>query len=296
MKKNFTLKKIIRKKENWLIMAMFGLLFVFGCYEFKVVNQPTTAYSNNSFDVDIVMTEDDDPYNSWTEENGDLTETGLFGVLLPIGWTVEDSIMVTYVAADSLFEDEVWKKPSMDHSASYYLAYNEGQTTMLNDSTGTPPDGYYWWGATTTVPIDMAFFDSLYYTLTILTDTATGDFFLQYVAGDADYWGRMPFDPLVQTDPLPINVISNVGVNEILKDAALNVYPNPTYGYLTIDITGYEGKPVDMMMYDLRGAQIMTRQITNAQTTLDLVDLKAGVYVIRLEAEGEVVTRKFVKN
>ncbi len=65
---------------------------------------------------------------------------------------------------------------------------------------------------------------------------------------------------------------------------------------MTIDIAGYNGKQVDMMMYDLRGAQIMTRQIINAQTTLDLVDLKAGAYVIRLEADGEVLTRKFVKN
>ena len=296
MKKNFTLKRVLQKKENWLVLAMFGLLFVFGCYEFKLVDQPTSAYTNSSFDVNIVMTEDADDSNSWTDEGGDLTRTGLFGVLLPTGWTIDDSIVVSIVAADSLFEDDVWKKPTTDHSADYYLAYNVDQTTMLNDSTPAPPDGYYWWGAATTVPVDMSFFDSLYFTVNVMTDASTGDFFLQYVAGDVDFIGRMPFDPLVQTDPLPINVISNVGVNEILKDVALNVYPNPTYGHLTIDIAGYNGKQVDMMVYDLRGAQIMTRQITNAQTTLDLVDLKAGAYVIRLEAEGEVLTRKFVKN
>ena len=296
MKKKFTLKRVLQKKENWLVLAMFGLLFVFGCYEFKLVDQPTSAYTNSSFDVNIVMTEDADDSNSWTDEGGDLTRTGLFGVLLPTGWTIDDSIVVSIVAADSLFEDDVWKHSTMDHSADYYLAYNVDQTTMLNDSTPAPPDGYYWWGAVTTLPVDMSFFDSLYFTVNVMTDISTGDFFLQYVAGDVDFHGRMPFDPLVQTDPLPITVISNVGVNEILKDVALNVYPNPTYGHLTIDIAGYNGKQVDMMMYDLRGEQIMTRQITNAQTTLDLVDLKAGTYVIRLEADGEVLTRKFVKN
>lgn len=296
MKKTFTLKKVFQRKESWLVLAMFGLLFVFGCYEFKLVDQPTSAYTNSSFDVNIVMTEDADDSNSWTDESGELVRTGLFGVLLPTGMTITDSIVVSVIAADSLFEDDVWKKPTADHTADYYLAYNTVQTTMLNDSTPAPPEGYYWWGATTTEPVDMAFFDSLYFTVNVLTDTSSGDFFLQYVAGDVDYWGRMPFDPLVQTDPLPINIISNVGVNEKLNDVSLNVYPNPCYGQLSIDIAGYDGMPVDMMMYDLRGAQIMRMQLTNAQTTLDLVDLKSGVYVLRLEAEGEVVTRKFVKN
>ena len=301
MKKNFTLKRVFRKKENWLLLAMFGLLFVFGCYEFKLVDQPTEGNTNSTFDVLIVMTADDDPDNDWTIEDGDLADNkGLFGVLLREGWTITDNIAVRVESADSLLIDEVWVKPTMDHSGDYVFAYDEGQTTMLNDSTPSPPEGYYWWGAKTTENVDLSFFDSLYFTVEVLTDGQTGEFFLQYAVGDEDDpAGRSPYDkgdPPVLTDPLPITITPGVGINDMLNKASLSLYPNPSYGYLTVDLAAYDGTPVDMMMYDLRGKQVLTRQLTSAQTTLDLVDMNAGTYVIRLETEGEAVTMKFVKN
>ena len=301
MKQNFTIKGIFRKKENWLLLAMFGLLFVFGCYEFKLVDQPTEGTTNSTFDVNIVMTEDDDPDNSWTDESGDLADNkGLFGVLLPEGWTITDNIAVRVEAADSLQNDDgSWAIAATDHSGDYVFAYDVGQTTMLNDSTPAPPPGYYWWGAKTTQNVDLAFFDSLHFTVEVLTDGQIGDFYLQYAVGDEDDpVGRSPYDkgPPVLTDPLPIAITPATGVNEMLSETALSVFPNPSYGYLNIELASYNGETVDMMMYDLRGKVVMTRQLKNAQTTIDLVDLEAGVYVIRLEAEGETITKKFVKN
>lgn len=302
MKRNFTLKNVFRKKENWLILAMLGLLFVFGCYEFKVVDQPTEGTTNSTFEVNIVMTEDDDDSNDWTDESGDLADNkGLFGVLLPVGWTITDEIAVRVESADSLIDgDGVWHYATVDHSNDYIFAYDEGQTTMLNDSTPDPPPGYYWWGAKTTENVDLAYFDSLYFTVEVLTDDQVGDFYLQYAAGDEDDpVGRSPYDkgdPPVLTDPLPITITDNTGLNELLNDASLSVYPNPSYGYINIELANFDGTPVDMMMYDLRGKQVMTGQLTNAQTLLDLMNLAAGAYVIRLEAEGETITKKFVKN
>lgn len=297
MKQKFTLKKLFRKREGWLLMALFALLLVFGCYEFKVVDQPTEGTKNSSFDVNIVMTEDDDESNDWTYEDGSLTKGGLFSVLLPEGWTITDDIGVTVVAADSLPDGlGGWVKPTGEHGGQYVLQYDETQTTMLNDSSAAPPEGYYWWGAVTSEPVDMAFFDSLYFTVNILTDDKLGEFFLQYAAGDVDYWGRMPYDPLTLTDPLPITISPGVNVNEYLTEAALSLYPNPSYGYLNIGLSGAMDRTVDMMIYDLRGKQVRSGQITGAHTTLDVVDLAPGTYVLRLETGGETITRKFVKH
>lgn len=297
MKKRFTLGKFFQKKENWLLLAMFGLLFVFGCYEFKVVDQPTEGFKNSTFDVNIVMTEDNDDSNDWTYEDGSLTKHGIFGVLLPQGWTISDSLAVRIEAMDSISDGAGgWIYPTTDHSGDYVLAWNDEQTTMLNDSTTTPPPGYYWWGGKTTTPVDMAFFDSLHFTISVLTDDQMGEFFLQYAAGDVDYWGRMPYDPNVITDPLPITIVAGVGVSQLLEETRLSVYPNPSYGYLNIGLDSYNGETVHMMMYNLRGQQVMTRQINSAQTTLDLVDLPSGAYVIRLEAGEETITKRFIKN
>jgi len=299
MKQNFTLKKMITKKENWLVAAMFGLLFVFGCYEFKLVDQPTEGTKNSIIDVNIVVVEDNDDSNDYTDESGDLADNkGLFGVLLPEGWTIKDSIQVRVESADSLQNsDGVWEYATVDHSADYLFLHDAGQTQMLIDSSATLPPGYTWWGAKTNENVDLAFFDSLYFTVQIMNDDQLGEFFLQYALGDEDDpTGRSPYDPNTLTDPLPITISAGVGVNQVLKDAELSVFPNPSYGYLNIELEDYSGKPVDLLIYDLGGKQVMSGYLNNANTTLDVVDLKSGVYVIRLESEGETLTRRFVKN
>jgi hypothetical protein len=297
MKQNFTLKGFFLKKENWLVAAMFGLLFVFGCYEFRSVDQPTEGTKNSTFEVAIVVGEDDDDSNDFTDESGDLADTkGLFGVLLPEGWTISDSIEVRVESADSAQNaDGLWVYPTVDHSGDYYLVYDEGQTTMLNDSTADPPDGYYWWGAKTSEPVDMAFLDSLHFIVSILTDDQMGTFYLQYAVGDEDADNRMPYDPEVITDPLPITISPGVGVNHILTESNLSLYPNPSYGFLNIDLGESGSTDVDMLIYDLRGKQVMSGTLSSAQTTLDLVDLDPGVYVLRLDTGEETLTRKFVR-
>lgn len=299
MKQNFTLKNFLSKKENWLLIAMFGLLFVFGCYEFRLVDQPTEGTKNSTFDVNIVVGEDDDDSNDYTDESGDLADNkGLFGVLLPEGWTIKDSIQVRVESADSAQDgDGVWQYATVDHSADYLFLYDADQTQMLIDSSAALPPGYAWWGAKTDQNVDLAFFDSLYFTVQVMTDDQLGTFYLQYAIGDEDDpAGRSPYDPETLTDPYPITISAGVGINQFLKDASLTLFPNPSFGHLNISLAEYNGDPVDMLIYDIRGKQVMSGQLTNAQTTLDLVDLSPGTYVLRLESEGEALTRKFFKN
>jgi len=297
MKKLSTLKKMVFKKEYLLFVGFLTLLFVFGCYEFKTVDQPTEGLSNSSFEVNIVMTEDNDDSNDWSAEDGELTRTGLFGILLPEGWTIDDNIVLHVEASDSIDNgDGTWTKPTSNHDADYVIAYNVEQTTMLNDSTPTPPTGYYWWGATSTTPVDMSFFDSLYFTVTVNTDEQVGEFYLQYAVGDVDYWGRMPYDPNVITDPLAITISGNTGVSSVLTESALKLYPTPSDGYLTVDLASFDGSTVALTIYDMRGRELVSRELKSRQTTLDIVDLKAGTYLLRMECGDEALTRKFIKN
>jgi len=260
-----------------------------------IVDQPTEGTANSYFEVDIVMVEDDDDSNDWTMEGGDLTKTGLFGILLPEGWTVQDNIELHVETADSLPDGAGgYVYATSDHDADYVITYNEGQTQRLNDSTSTPPTGYYWWGATSADPVDMAFFDSLYFTVKIFTDDQEGEFFLQYAIGDVDDWKRNPYD--IITDPLPINISAPSGVSDLLSETSLSLYPNPSYGHLNISLEKFSGEPVDVTIYNIRGKEVMKTRITSAQTTFDIVDFAPGTYVIRMESGDETATRKFVRN
>jgi hypothetical protein len=284
---------MLRKKENYLVLSMFGLLLIFGCYEFTLIDQPTEANSNSSFDVNIVMKEDADEFNDWTSEAGDLTNSGIFGVLIPEGWTVTDNISVRVESKDSdLNGDGVEVTATSDHSGDYVLVYNETESTKLTDSIGAPA-GYVWWGARTETEVDMAFFDSLHFSITVNTDAQTGDFYLQYTVGDFEYWERNPVH--YKSAPMQITISPGVGVNELLTEDALNVYPNPSYGNLNVNLKSYQGEEIDMMIYDLKGRQVANQKISNSLTMLDLVDLSPGTYVLRLESESETMTRRFLK-
>ncbi len=293
MKKKLTLKNLLRKKENLLVIAMFALLFVFGCYEFTTIDQPTEATANSSFDVTLVMKEDADDTNDWTSEGGDLTNTGLFGVLIPEGWSVDDNISVRVESKDSdLDGDGNEVTATSDHSGDYTLVYNANQSTMLMDSVGAPT-GYTWWGAKTSTEVDMAFFDSLSFTITVNTDEQVGEFFLQYTTGDPEYWERNPVH--YKSEPIAINISAASAVNDLLSSSSLSVYPNPSYGSLNIDLKAYSGEEVEMKLYTMNGKQLRKQNITSANTMLDVVNLAAGMYVIRLESGEEAVTHKFVK-
>jgi hypothetical protein len=69
------------------------------------------------------------------------------------------------------------------------------------------------------------------------------------------------------------------------------VYPNPTSGYLQARIVHAEGGPLRVVVYDLQGRERLTLLETTAPeqfvTTLRKdIDLPAGTYFIRLEANG----------
>jgi hypothetical protein len=86
--------------------------------------------------------------------------------------------------------------------------------------------------------------------------------------------------------------------------ASVQVYPNPTQGELTIEISDYPTS--DMMIYDMMGRtvganlygrpnigrpQIGQSQTGQSQIVLDVSGLPSGVYILRIGTQ----TAKFIK-
>jgi len=81
-------------------------------------------------------------------------------------------------------------------------------------------------------------------------------------------------------------------------DASLTVYPNPTEDILFIELSGGAGI-VNMVLYDLQGRVVGTRFIasaTGASATVNMRDIPAGVYVLRVtDTGGKEYHRKIVR-
>jgi photosystem II stability/assembly factor-like uncharacterized protein len=72
----------------------------------------------------------------------------------------------------------------------------------------------------------------------------------------------------------------------------LKVYPNPTTGFITIDLPNNFNNTYDVHVYSLSGVQVYTENISKSNNKMNLTKLKEGLYIIRLENKGEIYSQK----
>lgn len=102
-----------------------------------------------------------------------------------------------------------------------------------------------------------------------------------------------------------IDVIENPAINDTLSVtegsflgiedetlAGLTIYPNPVKDQLFINTPVVLTDKI-ATVFDVNGRRILNAKL--ASNTLDVSKLTSGIYFLRLESEGKVTTRKFIK-
>ncbi len=74
----------------------------------------------------------------------------------------------------------------------------------------------------------------------------------------------------------------------------VDMYPNPTGGLITIEITQQGGNPT-IKIYDLVGRRILAKTMDNPIIQIDISAFREGVYIVELETESDRVLQKIVK-
>lgn len=65
-----------------------------------------------------------------------------------------------------------------------------------------------------------------------------------------------------------------------------SVFPNPTTGEITVNLSAYENRPVRLEVYDLMGKVLQVFETETMNKQLDLSAFQNGVYLIRVQSEG----------
>ena len=78
-----------------------------------------------------------------------------------------------------------------------------------------------------------------------------------------------------------------------LQSQQVEVYPNPADDYIIVSIPENDTK-VNYQITDMDGRLIEQNHFTGSEAVLDLSNFKPGMYVLRLEVKGEIVTRRIV--
>lgn len=73
---------------------------------------------------------------------------------------------------------------------------------------------------------------------------------------------------------------TNENYSEMVDDRNIRIYPNPTEGQLTVEVTG-EGE-CQYDIYDISGHQVLTTRSSSGRVTLNISSRPNGLYILRI--------------
>jgi hypothetical protein len=90
------------------------------------------------------------------------------------------------------------------------------------------------------------------------------------------------------------NVCGSVGINKIITQSEILVYPNPAKDNLNFDMGMY--KDFQLSVYNQMGQTIMQKNFISGNNTINIGNFKPGIYFYNLQNKnGKVISGKFVK-
>lgn len=83
--------------------------------------------------------------------------------------------------------------------------------------------------------------------------------------------------------------------NPVFEDEnALQVYPNPSNGTFTVEGNQLEGSIITV--YDILGNLVMQKEAQSEQVDFNSIQLSTGIYLIKINKENQIVTKKLIVN
>ncbi len=84
------------------------------------------------------------------------------------------------------------------------------------------------------------------------------------------------------------------GVEENTKESQLNIYPNPTADYITVNIDNKDNSPMTMNIYNTIGKLVKQVAITQNQQKVNVQDLNNGIYIVEISSKGLLERQKLI--
>lgn len=100
-----------------------------------------------------------------------------------------------------------------------------------------------------------------------------------------------------RTIHFPFTIANGVGVEEVHPAFSIGARPNPSDGRYELAVTGVLGD-AELLVMDVRGTVVMRRTVAlygGDRLPLDLTSLAAGIYQVRLSADGDQAVVRVVK-
>lgn len=134
-------------------------------------------------------------------------------------------------------------------------------------------------------------------TWTIIPNTANLTTFTQIIENEGTYQYRVRVRngacPQKQTTPITMIVSSLIGLEDIDNNfKEFNIYPNPTNGIFTIDLSVSNLSNVDVQIIDVLGKPVFVKQNLNTKTQINISSIESGTYFVILKDKDKILGKK----
>ncbi|WP_372755367.1 PKD domain-containing protein [Labilibaculum sp.] len=108
-------------------------------------------------------------------------------------------------------------------------------------------------------------------------------------ASRGSYWVELMVTNVCQSDSKTMQIINSY-------EDMLSIYPNPSNAVFTVDLSRIVFSEINWYVYDTKGSRIRSGLVSNYDNTINfnLKGLATGVYLLRLNIDGEQLQRKLL--
>ncbi len=128
-----------------------------------------------------------------------------------------------------------------------------------------------------------------------LSGPLKGNFYSKNIPGNATVKIRMAYLSGAQSADT-ITLMAKgwaTGLSSVKKQAEVSFYPNPAKDLITLKYA--TAKPIEVTVFNVLGAKVKTFTHSGNETALNISELQKGMYFIRFNDNGNMVTKSFSK-
>lgn len=113
---------------------------------------------------------------------------------------------------------------------------------------------------------------------------------------EGEDWLIVTYSGKVATVPITISSATTLDIDdkEIIENT-FSVFPNPTSNKLIIKFPVNQTK-ADISIYNLQGQHIFSKKVTNTNNELIIDEIQSGMYILKIETEKGIISKRIIKN
>jgi hypothetical protein len=107
---------------------------------------------------------------------------------------------------------------------------------------------------------------------------------------------KVIYDPLMMVMKPQDDSEQPKPATENMGDRVIKIFPNPTHGDLSVEISGANPKEeLRIQLYNTQGAVLENKQVTEGSNPVDLSSYPDGVYILRIVGSATGLEYKIIK-